>query len=377
LGDSWEAAVKLSSVVGFGRSLRAGDIVEIRGPDEILATLDAAGKLEGMPFQPEMLQYCGRQFRVAKVANKACDTIHYSGIRRIRNAVHLEGLRCDGSAHGGCQAACLLYWKEAWVRSVGSRIAGTRLLPRQHAAARACTMDGLKRATRRSSNAEADLLYQCQVTELLRASRPWSWWNPHQYLSDVVTRNWSVRHVLQVLALAALRRAILTGTGYRMLIALYDRLAARFGMHAYAVIVNQFGPIPIGAQTPDSDFAPVAGDSVRVRSRAEIVATLNRNGRNRGMWFDSEMVGFCGGTYRVSHVVTRIIDEATGRMLQMKNPCIALDGVTCKAEYSGKRLMCPRAIVPYWRPGWLEKAPEPPPPATPPAAGSLPQPPNW
>ena len=39
---------------------------------------------------------------------------------RMRNAVHLEGLRCDGQAHGGCQAGCLLYWKEAWLRRVPS-----------------------------------------------------------------------------------------------------------------------------------------------------------------------------------------------------------------------------------------------------------------
>src|SRR4051794_17968284 len=30
----------------------------------------------------------------------------------------LNYLRCDGSAHGGCQAGCRLYWKEAWLRRV-------------------------------------------------------------------------------------------------------------------------------------------------------------------------------------------------------------------------------------------------------------------
>ena len=51
---------------------------------------------------------------------KLCDTIGSTGMYRMRNAVHLEGLRCDGQAHGGCQAGCLLYWKEAWLRRVPS-----------------------------------------------------------------------------------------------------------------------------------------------------------------------------------------------------------------------------------------------------------------
>jgi hypothetical protein len=36
----------------------------------------------------------------------------------MENAVHLTGVRCDGQAHGGCQAGCLIYWKEAWLKRV-------------------------------------------------------------------------------------------------------------------------------------------------------------------------------------------------------------------------------------------------------------------
>ena len=31
----------------------------------------------------------------------------------------LEDLRCDGSAHDGCQAECRVFWKEAWLKRVG------------------------------------------------------------------------------------------------------------------------------------------------------------------------------------------------------------------------------------------------------------------
>ena len=42
-------------------------------------------------------------------------------------------------------------------------------------------------------------------------------------------------------------------------------------------------------------------------------------------------------------------------MLQMKEPCIMLDGVVCNSEYSEGRLMCPRAIHSYWREIWLDR----------------------
>src|SRR5262245_2737931 len=98
--------------------LRIGELVEVRSRDEILATLDATGRLDGLPFMPEMLKQCGRRFRVFRRAIKACDTIGNTGMHRMEDAVHLEGVRCDGSAHAGCQALCMVYWKEAWLKRV-------------------------------------------------------------------------------------------------------------------------------------------------------------------------------------------------------------------------------------------------------------------
>src|SRR5262245_53345571 len=98
--------------------LRPGELVEVRTAQEILATLDNNGELDCLPCMPEMLAFCGRRFRVSSRADKACDTIDYRGNRRMHDTVHLQGLRCDGGGHGGCQAACLLYWKEAWLKRV-------------------------------------------------------------------------------------------------------------------------------------------------------------------------------------------------------------------------------------------------------------------
>src|SRR5581483_6061338 len=90
--------------------LRRGDLVEVKSPSEILATLDQRGALADLPFMPEMAPFCGRRFTVERRAEKICDTIHYTGSRRLHGAVLLEDLRCDSSAHDGCQAECRFFW---------------------------------------------------------------------------------------------------------------------------------------------------------------------------------------------------------------------------------------------------------------------------
>ena len=96
--------------------LHSGEWVVVRSREEILSTLDERGRLPELPFQPEMLAFCGQRLRVAKVAHKTCDNIKKTGGRKMVSAVHLEGARCDGAAHGGCMADCVFFWKEAWVK---------------------------------------------------------------------------------------------------------------------------------------------------------------------------------------------------------------------------------------------------------------------
>ena len=56
------------------RQMKAGELVVLRPPAEILATLDETGATDGMPFMPEMLEYYGKAFRVEARAERACDT---------------------------------------------------------------------------------------------------------------------------------------------------------------------------------------------------------------------------------------------------------------------------------------------------------------
>ena len=98
--------------------LKVGELVEVRSAEEIRATLDEHGELDELPFMPEMLAFCGRRLTVHKVAHKSCDNISRTGMRRMTDAVHLTESRCNGSAHGGCENACSLYWKEQWLKRV-------------------------------------------------------------------------------------------------------------------------------------------------------------------------------------------------------------------------------------------------------------------
>ena len=91
---------------------------------------------------------------------------------------------------------------------------------------------------------------------------------------------------------------------------------------------------------------------MRVKSKEEIAKTLKKS-RNRGLSFDAvEMNRFCGGEFRVAKRVETIVDEASGRMLTMKSPCIVLEGVTSGGEYRG---LYPQNELIFWREVWLER----------------------
>jgi hypothetical protein len=316
--------------------LRIGEVVEVRGAEEILATLDENGELDGLPFMPEMLAWCGRRLRVHKLALKACDTINWTGMYRMANTVHLEGSRCDGQAHGGCQAGCNLYWKEAWLKRVP---AGESEPP----SAPGCTLAALQAATRRPPDpaAPGEERYACQATELRQAApQRIPPWDARQYLRDVRSGNAGALATVRTVCVGVFNEY---QDASRRLLPPWLRI--RDGRR-YPFIYGKPGKTP----TQTLDLRP--GELVRVRSREEIVKTLDTNNANRGMSFDGEMLHYCGMRARVLRRVEQIIDEKSGRMLRFKTPCIVLENVTCTGAYHRQ---CPRGIYPYWREIWLER----------------------
>lgn len=337
---------------------RTGDVVEVRCQDEILSTLDGESCCEGLPFMPEMLRFCGQRFRVGAVAHKTCDTVHNSGGRRLRSAVHLEGLRCDGSAHGGCGASCYLFWKDAWLKpAVNNELPHpVTAMPASSAeySGKLPTLSDSECLSNTHRIVNEELHYVCQATRLYDATEPLPWWDLRQYALDILTGNQSSARVARVLCLAALRGWLKwTPIGYRLVKFFSDRIHFWLTGRPTPVVV---GRVARGARTPTGRLNLQKGELVRLKSQAEIEKTLDASGRNRGLRFDAEeMSRYCGKVARVQSCVTKIIEESTGKMICMKEPCIVLEGVYCVAENASCRLNCPRAIHSYWREIWLER----------------------
>lgn len=329
--------------------LRAGDTVRVRSAADILATLDDHGRLSGMPFMPEMLRYAGQEMRIYKRADKTCDTVAPAGgvQLQLENTVHLMGARCDGSAHGGCQAACLLFFREDWLESSQRPAAAPGTACTTSPTGAACTTDVdadvLYADTTQGVTDKGAPLYRCQATELPNAatgtltSRDWS-----QYPADVRTRNERPHIVLIGL--------------FFLFLNYYQRASRRLPS---VLRIKGGAEFPLlrgtgtGERTPETlDLQP--GDLVEVRSKEEIEATLDADNKNRGMRFDVEQLRFCGRQARVLKRVDKIIEESSGRMIKLRD-CIILEDVYCHSLY---HRFCQRAIYHYWREAWLRKIDE-------------------
>ena len=326
--------------------LHAGDWIVVRSQAEILSTLDDTARLDKLPFQPEMLAFCGKRMRVAKVAHKTCDNIKKTGGRRMPDAVHLEGGRCNGSGHGGCMADCVFFWKEAWLkRADAAHIDAT--------AVSADWPDTVRRAAYAPGQESApDPVYVCQTTALYEATTLLRWWDFRQYARDVFSGNHSTWHIVKLLALAGYRRLVGVGIGYSVLVGAYNKVQSWRGGKLFPL---GSGTIPDGKPTPSEVLDLQPGEWVEVKSPAEILPTITHAGFNRGMRYDMEMSKYSGDRYRVQMRVDKLINEQTGKMMPMKSACIQLENVYCRAECTPMRLGCPRASNTYWREIWLRR----------------------
>jgi hypothetical protein len=316
------------------RRFRAGDQVLVRSPEEILSTLDADGTLERLPFMPEMLAWCGKPFRVQRRVEKTCVDIAppVDGTRRrfpANDVVILDGPRCDGHAHDGCKHGCRIFWREAWLRPRDTEATTTQR-----------SETGLEELRDRLKVKSDENHYFCQSTELFKATEAFTgrrkfWW-VRIPLREIRNGDLSVSEILKLFVLWYWQRLRIAVTGEPWFRGPHKR-------------------------TPNESLNLQPGDLVRVKSRAQILETLDHNSRNRGMSICYEMTRCCDGVAEVRYRVDRIIEERTGKMRELhdtvalqnlRNNETLCDECLCQGELGD----CPRGELMYWREIWLERA---------------------
>jgi hypothetical protein len=298
--------------------LHSNGIVEVREKDEILRGLDKNSALEGLPFMPEMYKYCGKRFRILKPLTKIF--VEGIGNRDIRNTVILDGVTCDGKAHDGCQRTCFLLWKHAWLRKVPSRDTGKS------------SVSGNLHFEQTSSGNSRGQNLSCQLTQLPSATSRLA-----ISIEDFV-RQYSCNQ----------RPGTSRYLGHvgALLLWLDVKTQEFLGRKKSATLHGVLNKTPAVSMS----FQP--GESVAVKSKEEILTTLDLRGKNRGLSFTVEMLRFCRRRFQVLKRVDRMIDEKSGRVRRIRNTVI-LVGATCDgSDHHG----CPRNCYLLWREIWLKRA---------------------
>ena len=291
-------------------------IVEVRSAVEIAATLDVDGSLDGLPFMPEMLAFCGRRIAVHRRADRTC--VGDLGFRRMHGAVFLHETRCDGSRHDGCDRGCLLFWKEAWLKPAAGEMADST-------ASDPVSPDPSPPGARTCITRVGER-YVCQSTRLAAATAgTFSRWDVRPLLRDIRNRELTVGGFF-----ALLGRTILNRLGRSHALPLTGAAGAksRGNLHLRS------------------------GEWVDIKPAERIVEHLDPKGANCGMVFRPTMQEALGGHFQVAFPVRRIIDEDSGKMIPLQNT-VALKGVTCQGPCVAN---CPRNEYLYWRESWLERS---------------------
>jgi hypothetical protein len=299
-----------------------GEVVEVRSIEQVLETLDAEGRLDGLRFMPEMARFCGQRLRVIRRVDKLNDYIWKRGLRRLHHVVMLEGVRCDGDAHGHCQTNCQLRWHEAWLARANRPVANHPVQP--------STPGPARRALPVYEHVNGEQRFACQMTELTVNSTALSWRDPRVYAREWLFGNARVR-------------PFLTGVS----LALFGWVQSKRGGVGFPEITPK-----AGKTSPTAVLDLQVGEWVRIKSKHDIELTLNDRRRNRGLWFDIEMLRYCGGQYRVRSRIERVMQEKTGKLLNVANPCIVLEGVTATGEYLAFNAEHDQL---FWRETWLER----------------------
>lgn len=300
----------------FSSKWRRGDIVEIRPFEEIRLTLDENGQLDGMPFMPEMLQYCGKRFKIANRTNYVC--VDEDQMRGLDDTFILQDLYCDGSFHDGCQKSCTIFWKKAWLKRAS-------LHPESIDVDKKMKDEKSLLKTRDEISAK----YICQSTQVVASS---CLLTPLRKVKFLIKELFSCNQRLDKFILNFCRF-------------IHYKLGKNLP-HSYCRLLH--GKVE---KSPHASLNLKAGDWVEVKNIAEIIDTLDIHGKNHGLVFTSEMHHFCGKRYQVKQRLDKMISETTGQMVKLRDT-VLLQDVNC---FGTCKFGCARHLFHYWREIWLKK----------------------
>jgi len=230
----------------------------------------------------------------------------------------LEGLRCTGADHDGCQKACMIFWREAWLRKAPD------------GAQRVNVASGeVDRLRLRLKTKTSPTIYFCQASELLKATYPLTKWDRiRKSFSDVAAGNTSP---------ARMARHIAVWVFWRVRRRLFGEYAS--GKHK--------------TTTPTETLGLRAGETVEVKPMPVILDSLNDRGYNRGLFFSPDMRLLCGTRQRVERKLEKIIVDGSGEMRQLRNT-VYLEGSMCGCAHVAFGA-CSRCEFTYWREIWLKR----------------------
>jgi len=302
-------------------NLKSGDIVEVLQPLEILKTLDSNGTLNNLPFMPEMVNNCGKKHKVSSKLEKTCVTCFaYNNIITdkmkefiFNDVVLLDELRCSGNSHGNCKIECMIFWKEAWLKKSNNISENTSINQKD--------VDELKKQLTIREN---DGRYFCQSSQL-----------------SISTVNISKNKRRVKLVKEMLTANIKFYTGIKSIVKPKWRK-----LRPSTLIKGRL------TKTPTCALNLQPGEFVEVTSFDEILDTLDQSGMNRGLRFFYGMKQHCGKKFKVRNRLDRMINEANGEMVEIKNTVI-LENVICTYEYQS--FGCARSRFHFWREIWLKR----------------------
>jgi hypothetical protein len=103
-------------------NLQPGELVKVRTPEEIAATLDQRGENRGLSFDREMLVYCGQTLRVKEGVRRIIDEKNGRMLKIPRDCIILDGVCCSGElsvcGRWFCPRGIYPFWREDWVQRV-------------------------------------------------------------------------------------------------------------------------------------------------------------------------------------------------------------------------------------------------------------------